>query len=321
MATWFRFACLIVIGSAVSTADDAPWTPKAQFSPHTEHGCAWSLSSRHHRRTLGDTPQWIACRQGTVIAALATLEGNASTTNEGLEHRRNLRGRADDVVTDPARYGRAGVKDVGNEADLEGRTLSTAGWGDDAFDDGTITSDGRKGSIDGGTNLFMSRGAKQSLRQGCVREATVPGTVLTTLVRNGTFGSFGVAGSSDLMDSLFVDATLSTLPDINATGAAFYTFWFRTEFDLALPLASPAPDDPLAACAGPLQAVWLVLRGVNYRVRAFANGRRLSEDLEGGGGGDIPGMFRRRRYRLHLRAGESKVRSSSFARTKQNDSA
>ena len=76
----------------------------------------------------------------------------------------------------------------------------------------------------------------------------VPGTALTSLLRNGTFGNFtssddgasstsGSGGSSsssssssdDIVDRVYVDDNLASVPDINATGRGFYTFWYRTE--------------------------------------------------------------------------------------------
>lgn len=69
----------------------------------------------------------------------------------------------------------------------------------------------------------------------------MPGTALTSLLRNGTFGNYtnsnnasstsgsGDSSSNDIVDRVYVDDNLASVPDINATGRGFYTFWYRTE--------------------------------------------------------------------------------------------
>jgi len=75
----------------------------------------------------------------------------------------------------------------------------------------------------------------------CVHKIQVPGTALTSLLRNGTFGKFtrsddtsstsgsGTSSSNDIVDRVYIDDNLASVPDINATGCDFYTFWYRTE--------------------------------------------------------------------------------------------
>lgn len=67
----------------------------------------------------------------------------------------------------------------------------------------------------------------------CVLEASVPGTILTSLLRNGTFSNssstattaksrrWGQGGNNDAFDpasEVYIDGNLSNIPDINATG-------------------------------------------------------------------------------------------------------
>ena len=91
--------------------------------------------------------------------------------------------------------------------------------------------------------------------------ARVPGTVLTNLVENGL-----------LPDPYFSDnnrLTKGLIPDINEVGRGYYTYWFRTEFDL--------PE----SYAG--KKVWLHPEGVNYRAEFWLNGHLFST---------LTGMFR-----------------------------
>ena len=91
--------------------------------------------------------------------------------------------------------------------------------------------------------------------------ARVPGTVLTNLVENGL-----------LLDPCFSDnnrLSKGLIPDINEVGRGYYTYWFRTEFDL--------PE----SYAG--KKVWLHPEGVNYRAEFWVNGHLFST---------LTGMFR-----------------------------
>ena len=63
----------------------------------------------------------------------------------------------------------------------------------------------------------------------CVLDASVPGTILTSLLRNGTFGSVkpylskktrnrnSASNDDDLAGRVYIDDTLSSIPDINIT--------------------------------------------------------------------------------------------------------
>ena len=91
--------------------------------------------------------------------------------------------------------------------------------------------------------------------------ARVPGTVLTNLVENGI-----------LPDPYFSDnnrLTKGLIPDINEVGRGYYTYWFRTEFDIPADYAG--------------KKVWLHPEGVNYRAEFWVNGHLFST---------LTGMFR-----------------------------
>jgi mannosylglycoprotein endo-beta-mannosidase len=80
--------------------------------------------------------------------------------------------------------------------------------------------------------------------------AVVPGTVLTTLVKNGRLPDPYVGLNNKL--------SVAAIPDVS-TNRAFYTAWYRTTFDL------PA--------AGKDEVVWMRPEGINYRSEIWLNGR------------------------------------------------
>lgn len=92
-------------------------------------------------------------------------------------------------------------------------------------------------------------------------KARVPATVLTNLVENGI-----------LPDPYFSDnnrLTKGLIPDINEVGRGYYTYWFRTEFDIPADYAG--------------KKVWLHPEGINYRAEFWVNGHLFST---------LTGMFR-----------------------------
>ena len=91
--------------------------------------------------------------------------------------------------------------------------------------------------------------------------ARVPGTVLTNLVENEVLPDPYFSDNNRLSKGL--------IPDINEVGRGYYTYWFRTEFDL--------PE----SYAG--KKVWLHPEGVNYRAEFWLNGHLFST---------LTGMFR-----------------------------
>ena len=84
--------------------------------------------------------------------------------------------------------------------------------------------------------------------------AIVPGTVLNSLVYNGKYPEpyYGVNNKIEL----------KRIPDIAEVGRDFYTYWFRTEFDVP------------ASYKG--KNVWLRVDGINYRSEIWVNGNLLS---------------------------------------------
>ncbi len=95
--------------------------------------------------------------------------------------------------------------------------------------------------------------------------ATVPGTVLTTLVNNGRAPEpwFGMNNES--------------IPDVYNEGRDYYTYWFFTRFS--------------AETLDSTKQVWINFRGINYRAEIYFNGKRISDDTH-------EGMFLRQKYNV-----------------------
>jgi len=96
-------------------------------------------------------------------------------------------------------------------------------------------------------------------------DATVPGTVLTTLINN------------KLEPDPFIGLNNQKIPDIYTVGRDHYTYWFVKNFTEA---ASKSQDQ-----------VWLDLRGVNYSCEIFLNGRKVNERTH-------YGMYLRQSYNI-----------------------
>ena len=79
--------------------------------------------------------------------------------------------------------------------------------------------------------------------------ATVPGTVLTTLLNN------------KLVSDPFYGMNNERIPDIYFTGNEFYTYWFVKDFK-----ENASVNDQ----------VWLQLRGVNYKAEIYLNGKKVN---------------------------------------------
>lgn len=92
-------------------------------------------------------------------------------------------------------------------------------------------------------------------------EALVPGTVLNSLVHNGVYPE-PYYGLNNKLDK-------GIIPDLAHAGRDFYTYWFRTEFEL--------PESYRD------KVVWLNVEGINYRAEIWVNGYQL---------GNMSGMFR-----------------------------
>lgn len=95
--------------------------------------------------------------------------------------------------------------------------------------------------------------------------ATVPGTVLTTLLNNKK------------VPDPFFGMNNEQIPDIYKTGAAYYTYWFIKDFTESTVTKG--------------SQVYLNLRGVNYSCDIFLNGNKLNKTLQ-------KGMFLRFSYNI-----------------------
>lgn len=95
--------------------------------------------------------------------------------------------------------------------------------------------------------------------------ATVPGTVLTTLIDNR------------LAPDPFYGMNNEKIPDIYTTGRDYYTYWFVKDFK------EPAPKGN--------SQVWLHLRGVNYSCDVYLNGHKLNDKTH-------HGMYLRQTYNI-----------------------
>lgn len=91
--------------------------------------------------------------------------------------------------------------------------------------------------------------------------AIVPGTVLNSLVHNKVYPEPYFGLNNKLEQGL--------IPDLYKAGRDFYTYWFRTEFDI------PENYDK--------KMIWLQVDGINYRAEIWVNGFLL---------GNMAGMFK-----------------------------
>lgn len=95
--------------------------------------------------------------------------------------------------------------------------------------------------------------------------ATVPGTVLTTLLNNNK------------VPDPFYGMNNAHIKDIYVTGRDYYTYWFVKDFDEAAPVNG--------------QQVYLNFRGVNYSSEIYLNGKKVNPKLH-------TGMFLRQSYNV-----------------------
>lgn len=130
------------------------------------------------------------------------------------------------------------------------KTVLNTGWY--ARRANEVTSDGNQLSI----SAFNSDGWMK---------ATVPGTVLTTMLNNNLFPAPEFSMNNEL------------IPDIYETGNDFYTFWFVRPFQI-----ENLPAE---------RQVWLNFRGINYKADIFLNGKRINPDTH-------EGMFLRKSYHI-----------------------
>ncbi|HEY5462438.1 MAG TPA: glycoside hydrolase family 2 TIM barrel-domain containing protein [Hanamia sp.] len=95
--------------------------------------------------------------------------------------------------------------------------------------------------------------------------ATVPGTVLTTMLNN------------KMIPDPFYGMNNEKIPDIYNTGRDYYTYWFVKDFTEKM--------------KSPEEQVWLHFRGINYGCDVFINGHQLNEKR-------FYGMFLRQQYNI-----------------------
>lgn len=86
-------------------------------------------------------------------------------------------------------------------------------------------------------------------------EAIVPGTVLTMLVANGIY------------PDPYYGMNNQDIPDIYNAGIDFYTYWFRTTFELSDSLQD--------------KKIWLNFRGINYTAEIYLNGETINSGYKG----------------------------------------
>ena len=92
--------------------------------------------------------------------------------------------------------------------------------------------------------------------------ATVPGTVLTTMLNNGK------------VPDPYYGMNNERIPDIYKTGNAYYTYWFVNEFK----------EFPVAG-----RQTWLSFRGINYSCEIYLNGHKVNAQ-------PYKGMFLRKSF-------------------------
>ena len=96
-------------------------------------------------------------------------------------------------------------------------------------------------------------------------KATVPGTVLTTMLNN------------KMIPDPFYGMNNEKIPDIYNVGSDYYTYWFVKDFSEKITNAD--------------EQVWLHFRGINYSCNIFLNGHKLNDKR-------FYGMFLRQQYNI-----------------------
>ena len=109
-------------------------------------------------------------------------------------------------------------------------------------------------------------------------EAIVPGTVLTNLVEQKVYPDPYYGQNNKLKNNL--------IPDLAKTGREFYTYWFRTEFEVPAKFKG--------------RRIWLEPEGINYRAEIWVNGYLM---------GNMAGMFNNQPFDItdRVKAGEKAV--------------
>ena len=109
-------------------------------------------------------------------------------------------------------------------------------------------------------------------------EAIVPGTVLTNLVEQKVYPDPYYGQNNKLKNGL--------IPDLAKAGREFYTYWFRTEFEVPAKFKG--------------RRIWLEPEGINYRAEIWVNGYLM---------GNMAGMFNNQPFDItdRVKAGEKAV--------------
>ncbi len=107
--------------------------------------------------------------------------------------------------------------------------------------------------------------SEPSFRLKGLMKATVPGTVLTTMLNN------------KMIPDPFYGMNNEKIPDIYNTGSDYYTYWFVKDFSEKITNAE--------------EQVWLHFRGINYSCDIFLNGHKLNDKR-------FYGMFLRQQYNI-----------------------
>ncbi len=109
-------------------------------------------------------------------------------------------------------------------------------------------------------------------------EAIVPGTVLTNLVEQKVYPDPYYGQNNKLKNNL--------IPDLAKTGREFYTYWFRTEFEVPAKFKG--------------RRIWLEPEGINYRAEIWVNGYLM---------GNMAGMFNNQPFDItdRVKPGEKAV--------------
>jgi hypothetical protein len=109
-------------------------------------------------------------------------------------------------------------------------------------------------------------------------EAIVPGTVLTNLVEQKVYPEPYYGQNNKLKNNL--------IPDLAKAGREFYTYWFRTEFDVPAKFKG--------------RRIWLEPEGINYRAEIWLNGNLI---------GNMAGMFNNQSFDItdRVKVGEKTV--------------
>lgn len=85
-------------------------------------------------------------------------------------------------------------------------------------------------------------------------QATIPGTVLSNLVENGVYPEPYYGRNNKISEGI--------IPDITTAGREFYTYWFRTDFQVPKSFEG--------------KRIWLEPMGINYRAEIWLNGQYIA---------------------------------------------